>query len=186
MVNVMRRLYTEAGWVLGAMVAAVLVAPGCGGGGGSDDDDSAPEASTSLSLNELMASNDAVLADESGEFDDWFELYNSGEQELDLGGWSLSGGPRSDEEPWVVPSGVSVPALGFLVIWADDDPEQGDLHTDFKLSKSGETLILYQPSGEQADRVEFPEQETDRSWGRVPDGSGDWQQLSDPSPAQVN
>jgi len=182
----MRGLTIATGWILIPCLAVVLAAFGCGGNGGLGDDDDSAAPSTSLTLNELLASNDTVVADEAGEFDDWLELYNSGDEPVDLGGWSLSGGPRSQEAPWVVPGGVTVPAQGFLLIWADDDVEQGELHTDFKLSKAGETLVLYQPSGEQADSIEFPAQETDRSWGRLPDGGGDWQQLSDPSPAQAN
>ncbi len=179
-------LNTEVRWILTLFLAFSLAAFVCGCAGASGDDDDSAGPSTALRLNELLASNDAVVADEAGEFDDWLELYNSGTEAVDLGGWSLSGGPRSDEQPWVVPAGVTVPGFGFVVLWADDDTGQGELHTDFKLSKAGEAVVLYQPSGEQADRVEFPEQETDRSWGRLPDGTGDWQQLSDPSPAQAN
>jgi len=170
---------------LASVAAALLLGsllPGCATG---DDDDSAA-GDSAVVLNELLASNDSVLADEGGEFDDWLELYNSGTEALDLGGWMLSGGPRSAQEPWTLADGVSVPPLGFLVIWADDDPEQGDLHTDFKLSKAGETLVLYRPSGEPADEVSFPAQDTDLSWGRLPDGTGDWQQLGSPSPQQSN
>lgn len=172
-------------WGLLSCLAALLAVVGCGDGV-IDDDDDPPAPATGVILNELLASNDAVLADEAGEFDDWFELYNRDSEAFDLSGWSISGGPVSDTAPWVVPGGVSVPALGFLVIWADDDPEQGDLHTDFKLARVGETLILYGEDAVEVDRVTFPEQQTDRSWGRLPDATGDWQQLSAPSPAQSN
>ena len=39
-----------------------------------------------LVINEYLASNDACCTDENGEFDDWFELYNFGEDSIDIGG----------------------------------------------------------------------------------------------------
>jgi hypothetical protein len=137
-------------------------------------------------LNELLASNDAVLADETGEFDDWLELYNQTDGEVDLTGWLLSGGPVSAEAPFALPVGTTIAAAAYLVIWADDDPEQGDLHADFKLARVGETLVLYEPDGVAVDSVTFPEQQTDVSWARQPDGSGEWQALTSPSPGSSN
>lgn len=161
-----------------------LLGAGCGADAG--DDGSQPDGSSPVLLNELLASNDAVLADESGEFDDWLELYNQTDSEVDLSGWLLSGGPVSAQEPFALSAGTSIAAAGYLVVWADDDPEQGALHADFKLARIGETLALYDPSGDVADSVTFPEQQTDVSWARQPDGSGDWQALTNPSPGLSN
>ena len=151
-------------------------------GGGEPE----PDGSSAVVLNELLASNDAVLADEFGEFDDWLELHNTSADEVDLSLWSLSGGPRSADEPFVLPEGTRIAAADYLVVWADDDPEQGVLHADFKLARIGETLVLYHRDGSPADRVTFPEQQTDVSWARQPDGSGEWQAAAIPTPAASN
>ena len=37
---------------------------------------------------------------------------------------------------------------GFLLIWCDDDSSQGLLHTNFKLSSTGENLIFVKEDGE--------------------------------------
>ncbi|MBJ96185.1 MAG: hypothetical protein CMP23_17115 [Rickettsiales bacterium] len=155
----------------------------CGGAGSSGLE---PEGHSDLLLNELMASNDTVIVDELGEFDDWLELVNRGEETIELGGWALSGGSRSAAQPFVLAAGTELAAGAYLVIWADDDVDQGALHTDFKLSKEGETLALYRPDGSVADSVTFPAQQTDMSWARQPDGSGEWSQASSPSPAAAN
>ncbi len=170
----------------GLLVLLGLHCAACGEGTPPGGDVPEPDGSSPVVLNELMASNDAVLADEAGEFDDWLELHNKSEAEVDLGGWLLSGGPRSAEEPFVLPEGSRIDAGGYLVVWADDDPEQGDLHTDFKLARVGETLVLYLSDGEAADSVTFPEQQADISWARQPDGTGEWQSSSSPSPGAAN
>jgi hypothetical protein len=170
----------------GLLVVLALYCAGCGEETPPDGDVPEPDGSAPVVLNELLASNDTVLADEAGEFDDWLELHNKSEVEVDLGGWLLSGGPRSAEEPFVLPAGTSIEAGGYLVVWADNDPEQGDLHTDFKLARIGETLVLYLSAGEAADSVTFPEQQADVSWARQPDASGEWQASASPSPGAAN
>ena len=43
--------------------------------------------SPSLFVNEIMAVNDSTIADEAGEYDDWFEIYNAGEESVRLEGF---------------------------------------------------------------------------------------------------
>ena len=50
----------------------------------------AATAESPLVINELMASNDAAIADDAGEYDDWIELYNNSNQSIDLSGYFLS------------------------------------------------------------------------------------------------
>lgn len=67
---------------------------------------------------------------------------------------------------------------GFLVLWADEQPQQGASHVSFKLSASGEYLSLSAENkfGEliEMDAVQFPALESDQSYSRYPDGLGDW------------
>ena len=125
-----------------------------------------------LFINEWMASNDDVIADNYGEYDDWIEVYNAGASSVDLAGYYMSDGSDS----WQIPSGnaslTTVPAGGFLLLWADDDTDQGEHHLGFKLSANGEQIILFQPDGSTIiDEVTFGPQNTNTSSGRAPDGS---------------
>jgi len=43
-----------------------------------------------LFLNEIMADNDSVVADEMGDYDDWIEIVNLGSAPVTLGGYHLS------------------------------------------------------------------------------------------------
>ena len=127
-------------------------------------------------INELLASNDAVQADEAGEFDDWIELYNNTDADVSLDGYFLSD-KADNPEKWAFPDGTVIGAGDYLIVWADEDGDQGALHTNFKLSAGGETLLLVDPNGAIADEITFGEQETDVSFGRFPNGTGDFEAL---------
>ncbi|MBC8214908.1 MAG: CotH kinase family protein, partial [Candidatus Marinimicrobia bacterium] len=60
------------------------------------------------------------------------------------------------------------------------------LHTNFKISSSGETLTLTMPSGDLVDQLETGQIPTDISYGRLPDGGTDWFFFDEPTPETAN
>ena len=131
----------------------------------------ATKASNGVVINELMASNTNTAADENGEFEDWIELFNTNDHEVDLSGLYLSD-KTTNIKKWEIPAGIKISAKGYLVIWADEDQEQGALHANFKLSKSGEDVIFADAQSNILDQVNFGEQSDDMSYARVPNGTG--------------
>ena len=138
---------------------------------------SLPPDVSGLFVNEVLASNTHILADEQGEYDDWFELYNASDDSLNVGGLCFT---DDDDEPcrWQLPLHfpeiTTLPPHGFLLLWADGQPGQGLLHADFKLSAGGETVAVFQREGNgygERERLNFGQQSPDVSWGRYPDGS---------------
>ena len=130
----------------------------------------------SVALNELMSDNQSSLEDpdEPGKSADWLELYNGGTEAVDLGGLHLTDS-LTDPDQFRIQDGLVIPAGGFLVFYADGEPEQGILHTNFKLSASGETLGLYGADGRVLiNSVQFPALEADINYERRPDGIGNW------------
>lgn len=130
----------------------------------------------SLFLNEVMPYNSVYAGDpdEPGETPDWIELYNAGSAALDLGGFSLT---DDSAEPLKhpLPAGLIIPPGGFLTIWADDDVEQGPLHTSFTLSYYQGAVYLYSADGRVLlDQTSFTLTLPNRSWGRTSDGGGSW------------
>src|SRR6185436_10319361 len=102
-----------------------------------------------LWLNEWMAANTGSVLDPIGQdADDWFELYNPNNTTVDLTGFHLTD-DLANPDKFTVPTGFAVPAHGFLLVWADEQSQQtrpdGDLHVNFKLSQSGESLALFDP-----------------------------------------
>ncbi len=133
-------------------------------------------AQSDLVINEFMASNSNTVADGSGEYDDWLELYNNSSEAIDLTGYYLSD-DANNLTKWTFGS-MSISGNGYLAIWLDEDEEQGDNHANFKLSASGEDIILSNAQGETIDLVTFTTQEEDVSYGRSPNGTGDFQSIS--------
>ncbi|MDF7799580.1 lamin tail domain-containing protein [Pontiellaceae bacterium B1224] len=128
-------------------------------------------------INEWMADNSSTLADAvDGDYEDWFEIYNPGDEAIDLGGYFLTD-DLTDPTQFEIPMGgkYTIPAYGFLLVWADNESEQNEfdasaLHVNFALSKNGETIALIASDGSVIDSVVFGAQTTDQSEGRVPDG----------------
>ena len=142
------------------------------------DMDDASMTGPSVVINELMADNDTIFADPQGDYDDWVELHNRTDTAILLTGMYLT---DKVEEPrkWEFPQNTEIPANGYLIVWLDDDEDASEgLHANFKLSKSGEAAILVDTDAhgnEVLDSVAFGEQETDTAYGRLPDGTGDFQ-----------
>ena len=130
----------------------------------------------SLAINEFMASNDTTIADEFGEFDDWVEIHNYGEESIQLGGLYLSDN-LDNPTKWGFPD-TSIAAGGFMIVWTDDDSIQGPRHTTYKLSAGGEYIGIFESdenSNALIDGIEFGEQITDQAFGRIPNGTGEFQ-----------
>nr|MBN2278554.1 CotH kinase family protein [candidate division Zixibacteria bacterium] len=137
-----------------------------------------------IRINEFMADNDNIIADQDSEYDDWIELYNSADTAISLNGHYLTD-DDADLTQWTFPD-TSIAGNGYLLIWADDNEEQVGLHANFKLSASGESIILSEPDQTIIDEVTFGEQTTDISYGRYPDGAENWQFFSTPTPEASN
>ena len=138
-----------------------------------------------VSINEWLASNTTNLTDEFNEFEDWIELYNSGNETLDLIGYYLSDDPQNPLKFQITQS-VIIVGEGYVLLWADKDTSQGPNHLDFKLSSSGESILLSDPSGSLIDEVSFGVQEPDISMGAFPNGSNTYFYFDFPTPDNVN
>jgi len=138
-------------------------------------------------INEFMASNDTtVAAEEDGGFYDWFELYNPGDETVNLGGWTVTDDlavpdkyPLSDE--------LELAPGDFIVLWASDNEEElGAYHVGFHMAKEGEDLAVYRPDGSPSDELQYQAQATDLSAARVPDGSSTWEITENATPGESN
>ena len=143
---------------------------------------------TPVVINEFMASNNGTLADPQGEYDDWIELRNLTDQEVDLTGRYLSDEPNHPRK-WQFPAGTKIAADGCLLVWADEDgADTPGLHASFKLSADGEQLFLTDTDANfnaVLDSVVFGSQQTDRSWGRSAADADEWVAM-EPTPGLAN
>lgn len=128
-----------------------------------------------LFINEFMASNDSTITDEHGEYDDWIEVYNADEEPVWLGDKYLSDNLLNFDK-WLMPD-ITLQPGDFILFWADNSPEQGPNHTNFKLNQSGEEIGIFDADITGyvlLDSITYEEQTTDVSFGRNPDAGVDW------------
>lgn len=136
-----------------------------------------------IAINELQASNSSTIADEVGEYDDWLELYNYDSKALNLEGLFLTDNTQRIDK-WTLPAAVIEPSE-YLLVWLDNDEDQGPLHANFRLSAAGEYIGLYDQDSMLIDGTSFGTQIEDSAYGRIPDGNGPWQ-TTQPTPGGSN
>ena len=110
---------------------------------------------------------------------DWIEIKNLEDLTLDLSGIHLSDNADAFDK-WSFPEGTTIEPSGFKTVFASGldltDPaldEFGLIHSNFRLSDAGESLLLSTPDDSRLDEVdpEFPQQYPDVSYGRTADNS---------------
>jgi hypothetical protein len=140
-----------------------------------------------LYINELLASNQNGITDEYGQHEDWTEIYNAGDEPVWLGDKYLTDN-LDNPDKWQFPD-YTIQPQEFLIIWCDDDPNQGIFHTTFKLAKEGEELAIFDNEATgfaQIDAVVFGAQQSDISYGRSEDTGSEWIFFEDPTPGASN
>lgn len=145
---------------------------------------------TGLVINELGASKSAVL-DDHDEQEDWIELYNTTSSAIDVAGLYITDN-FTNKTKYKIPAGgaaTTIQPYGYTVLWADEQPDQGPLHLDIKLSADGEAVGLYQQVGSDLltiDETSFPVQQNNFSYARIPNGIGPFYATAELTPGAEN
>ncbi|MBN1779872.1 lamin tail domain-containing protein, partial [bacterium] len=123
----------------------------------------------SVVINEVMARNAATIADEDGDYSDWIELYNPGDQSVNLEGFALSDDP-GDPFKWVFPV-FDLDAHRYLVIFSSGkDRKTAAVHWETVIGQGD--IWKYSPGsasiGNQWPHFGYD----DASWSSGPGGFG--------------
>ncbi|MBT3201474.1 MAG: LEPR-XLL domain-containing protein, partial [Phycisphaerales bacterium] len=134
--------------------------------------------SGSVVVSEFMASNDTTILDGDGGDSDWIELHNPTSSPVNLEGWFLT--DKADNlDKWEIPD-ITLAANGdasgndYLVVFASGADNSAYpywdgqyYHTNFTLSKEGESVLLVHEDGITVEHgyEYYPEQVTDISYG---------------------
>jgi hypothetical protein len=156
----------------------------------STDLDTSSMPAPSIVINELMSNNTSSVSDEFGDFDGWIELYNTGSNDIPLGGLFLTN-DVNDPLMYQIPftSSEMVSAGGYKLIWADNEDGEGDLHTNFTLDQSGGFVAVAYMSGcdvMAADSITYVALDSNQSYGRQTDGGTPWVVFSIATPNAMN
>ncbi|MBL7942195.1 MAG: CotH kinase family protein [Flavobacteriales bacterium] len=138
-----------------------------------------------LVINETAAASDLFM-DESGDHEDWIELFNTSATPMSLSGEFVTddlGNPNKFPLP-----AVTLSSGAHRLIWCDDEPEEAPFHATFGLGNNDSMLyVLTRQEGKLRliDSLSFTNL-TGWSTEREPDGS-DFIQLTDsPTPGSSN
>lgn len=136
-----------------------------------------------LVINEVMTANAGVVSDQDGESDPWIELFNNSSYSIDLSELYLS-----DESvaplKWEFPDQKMAPG-DYLIVWADGDSAQSGLHTTFRFTNAGDSLLLSHGDGTLIDQVFCTSSDRITSGGRYPNATGAFREMI-PSPDRYN
>ena len=135
---------------------------------------------SALCINEVCVSASktaAIYLDADGDASDFVEIYNCGNESIDISGFGLS--DSKTPLKWQFPENTVVPANGYLVIFCSSKGSIGTMykneyHSNFSI-KLGESVTLANRDNSIIDRVTPPSINKDTSWSRIPDGkNGTW------------
>jgi len=137
-----------------------------------------------VEITEIVSGNTRTLADENGEYYDYFELHNTTGQAIDLSGWFVSDAAARPTR-WRLPDGFVLQPGEYRVVYASglNRKDAQYPHTSFGLSSEGEEVVLADNTGRIADRVEFALLGRDSAWKKNADGT--WS-AGTPTPGAAN
>lgn len=127
-------------------------------------------------INEVQPENITGPVDAAGQHEPWIELYNSSINPVSLDGLFLSNN-ETDPTQWSFPSGTTIGAKGFLMVWSDGNTQAttaNEVHANFRIAPTDGNIVLSQMGpGQQTvlcDYMNYHDVGAGRSYGDYPDG----------------
>ncbi len=145
---------------------------------------------TPIVINEVSASN-SVNVNEYFKKDDWVELYNTTDEDVDLEGMYITDTSKKPQKFQITAQGTKassiIEAHGFKVIWCSQRETDTELHTSFKLANDDGALVRIEAQdGSWADSLVYCTMNGDQSVGRYPDGGADVYLMTSPTIRKSN
>lgn len=122
-------------------------------------------------INEVMPKPSTMYEDE------WIEIYNPSEREINIGGWFLDDVEGGGSKPYEIPQFTYIDSKEFILFWKN--------RTKISLNNDWDIVRITDENGILIDEVEYNKSKNDESFGRIPDG-GDWGVLPYPTPGESN
>jgi spore coat protein CotH len=145
-------------------------------------------SSSPLFINEAMKDNTTTIADEFGGYPAWIELWNQGPQALNLSQYYLTD-DSTDFNKWHLPA-ITLNAGDFILLWLDNDPEQGQKHSPFKWSDNELSVWLCDIERSAVRLVDhfgnITLQNQELSYERITDGNNTIALTNTPTPGYSN
>lgn len=146
-----------------------------------DTTDTPTDSLPALVLNEVCnyANGLSQNPDANGEYSTWIELFNNGEKNINLAGYSLTLS-RGDSiiAKSTLPTGYNQLTLGakrHKLLWANGDSTQGATYLNFSIARDTlSRLCITNERNEEIDCIDLVSTLVNESYGRESDGAVDW------------
>ena len=140
-------------------------------------------------VNEVSAAN-GIYVNDYWKRDDWVELYNTTDADIDVEGMYLSDNPDNPTKCQITKgesqASTIIPGHGYLVIWCDKENPVSQLHASFKLSAEGGDVVLTASDESWHDQLTYTSLKADQTVGRWPDGAETAYVMNIPTIANAN
>ena len=148
---------------------------------------------TPIRINEVSAAN-SIYVNEFFKHNDWIELYNTTDKDIDIEGMYLSDRPDNPKMYQItaspstlyLPPSTIIPAHGHLIVWCDKLEPLSQLHASFKLDADGGEILLTAADDSWTDRFTYTAMNSEETAGRYPDGSSDVMTMNVPTIGKTN
>jgi len=129
---------------------------------------------TPVMINEISCSNSIYVSDYFKR-DDWLELYNTTDEDIDIEGMYLSNDPANpllyQITKGTTTASTVIPAHGYKIIWCDKQANMTQLHAPFKISSLGGEIVLTAKDRTWKNSIRYTTHNGDETVGRYPDGN---------------
>ena len=136
-------------------------------------------------INEIMTANGGVITDNDGNSPDWVEVANISKSPVNMEGYVLARNAKAGNV-FIFPDMILQPGE-CAIVFADSHLSEeagGELHAPFRLSASGDVLMLFNQADVAVDTVNIPAMEENSVYSRT--GKDEWQISHSPTPGQLN
>ena len=157
------------------------------------------KTNTKLVLNEILVDNVSNFQDDYGVHSGWIEIFNQSYSSADLAGCLLRVSSQpGDTATYFIPKGdvlTLVKPRQHTLFWADNLPDRGTFHINFRLEDSDEILFVSSDGRTIVDRIKIDHSiaSPNVSYGRTNDGIGStdgsgegWEIMKKTSPSTNN
>jgi hypothetical protein len=150
----------------------------------------AAQGVTPVRINEVSAAN-GIYVNDFFKRNDWVELYNTTDQDIDVEGMYLSDNPAKPLKYQIALSDDAayssvIPAHGYLVVWCDKLQSLSQLHASFKLAAEGGEVLITAADQSWTDHLSYGLMKADETIGRYPDGADQVFSMNVPTIARAN
>ncbi len=122
----------------------------------------------------MAKSDQNGVHEHNGGTPDWIELHNNTNADIVLSNKFYLSDDKTFLKKWHFEQDVTIPAKGYLILWADKDVHQTGIHTNFNLDADGGDLFMTFENMTNVQEIHYTKQALNKGYARIPNGTGNF------------